>query len=296
MLPNFIDPLTVQRIKKSQTMILVDASGNKISSGKNGISRGQALPWNKEAEDIDQPTKRNLKVWSGEQEPEQAELSESSEEEGESPQQEQPTSNEDDICEAVTIKLPNPNARFLFKPPSAHYFDAICKKLRIRAVERIKYGKECEFFVRAPPKQTLDVDGDGNCGFRVLSLAMTGTEAFHAKLRKAVCSTLLQEHKEFGPFIGGADDSKLAVTNYLKESKMEQAGVWATGIELKAAAHLLGVQIWTYSPTRIGLPNGKTVPASRWISIPPMLYQDATNAAIDIDNLPAIYLDNRNSH
>ena len=56
------------------------------------------------------------------------------------------------------------------------------------------------------------------------------------------------------------------------------------------------MQISTYSPTRIGLPNGKTVPASRWISIPPMSYQDATNAAVDIDNLPAIYLDNRNSH
>uniref|UniRef100_A0A914VU90 Uncharacterized protein n=1 Tax=Plectus sambesii TaxID=2011161 RepID=A0A914VU90_9BILA len=77
---------------------------------------------------------------------------------------------------------------------------------------------------------------------------------------------------------------------------MEQAGVWATGIELKAAARLLGVHIWTYSPTRIGLPNGKTVPASRLISIPPMSYQDATNTAVDIDNLPAIYLDNRNSH
>uniref|UniRef100_A0A914W523 RNA-directed DNA polymerase n=1 Tax=Plectus sambesii TaxID=2011161 RepID=A0A914W523_9BILA len=128
-------------------------------------------------------------------------------------------------------------------PPNAHYFDAICKKLRIHAVERIKYGTECEFFVRAPPKQTLDVAGDGNCGFRALSLAITGTEAFHAKLWKAVCSTLLQEHKEFGPFIDGADDSKLAVSNYLKESKMEQAGVWATGIELKAAARLLGVDV-----------------------------------------------------
>uniref|UniRef100_A0A914X6S0 Protein kinase domain-containing protein n=1 Tax=Plectus sambesii TaxID=2011161 RepID=A0A914X6S0_9BILA len=32
------------------------------------------------------------------------------------------------------------------------------------------------------------------------------------------------------------------------------------------------------------LPNGKTIPASRWISIPPMSYQDATNAAVDIDN------------
>uniref|UniRef100_A0A914UKM8 Integrase catalytic domain-containing protein n=1 Tax=Plectus sambesii TaxID=2011161 RepID=A0A914UKM8_9BILA len=296
MLPNFIGPLTVQRIKKSQTMILVDASGNKISSGKTGISRGRVLPWNEEAEDVDQPTKRNLKAWSGEQEVEQAESSKSSEGEGESPKQEQSTSDKDGICEAVTIKLPNPNARFSFKPPNVHYFDAICKKLRIRAAEPIKYGKECEFFVRAPPKQTLDVAGDGNCGFWALSLAMTGTEAFHAKLWKAVCSTLLQEHKEFGPFIGGADDSKLPVTNYLKESKMEQAGVWATGIELKAAARLLGVQIWTYSPTRIGLPNGKTVPASRWISIPPMSYQDATNAAVDIDNLPAIYLDNRNSH
>uniref|UniRef100_A0A914VXD5 OTU domain-containing protein n=1 Tax=Plectus sambesii TaxID=2011161 RepID=A0A914VXD5_9BILA len=290
MLPNFIGPLTVQHIKKLQTMILIDASGNKISSGKTGISQGLVLPWNEEAEDADQPSKRNLKAWSGEQEAEQTELSKSGEEDRESPQQEQPTSDKDDICEAVTIKLPNPNAHFSFKPPGAHYFDAVWKKLRIHAVERIKYGKECEFFVRAPPKKTIDVAGDGNCGLWALSLATMGTEAFHAKLWKAVCSTLLQEHKEFGPLIGGANDSKLAVSNYLKESKMEQAGVWATGIELKAAARLLGVHIWTYSPTRIGLPNGKMVPASQWIFIPPMLYQDATNAAIDIDNLPAICL------
>uniref|UniRef100_A0A914WTJ3 Integrase catalytic domain-containing protein n=1 Tax=Plectus sambesii TaxID=2011161 RepID=A0A914WTJ3_9BILA len=171
----------------------------------------------------------------------------SSEEEGESPQQEQPTSNEDDICEAVTIKLPNPNTRFSFKPPSAHYFDAVCKKLRICAVECIKYGKECEFFVRVPPKETIDVAGDGNCRFWALSLATMGIEAFHTKLWKAVCSTLLQEHKEFRSFIGGADDSKLAVSNYLKESKMKQ--VWATGIELKAAARLLGMQIRTLCPT-----------------------------------------------
>uniref|UniRef100_A0A914WPL6 Uncharacterized protein n=1 Tax=Plectus sambesii TaxID=2011161 RepID=A0A914WPL6_9BILA len=250
MFPNFISPLTVQHIKKLQTMVLIDASGNKVSSGKTGISRGRVLPWNEEAVDIDQLTKRNLKAWSGEQEPEQAELSDSSEEEEKSPQQEQPTNDKDDICKAVTIKLPNPNARFSFKPFSAHYFDAICKKLRIHTAEHIKYGKD----------------------------------------------TLLQEHKEFGPFIGGADDSKLAVSNYLKESKMKQAGVWVTGIELKAAAHLLGVKIWTYSHTCIGLPNGKTVPASWWNSIPPMSYQDATNAAIDIDNLSTIYFDNRNSH
>uniref|UniRef100_A0A1I7YHU9 OTU domain-containing protein n=1 Tax=Steinernema glaseri TaxID=37863 RepID=A0A1I7YHU9_9BILA len=41
-------------------------------------------------------------------------------------------------------------------------------------------------------RNAVDVEGDGDCGFRTISFLISGTEGNHAVIRKAVCDLILK--------------------------------------------------------------------------------------------------------
>ena len=43
------------------------------------------------------------------------------------------------------------------------------------------------------PNGIVDTDGDGNCGYRSLSLALTGTQSNHAEIRKDITEFMSSE-------------------------------------------------------------------------------------------------------
>lgn len=89
-----------------------------------------------------------------------------------------------------------------------------------------------------------EISRDGNCYFRAISYALTNTEDFHNIMRNAVCAHILDNKELFKKILRNDQQS---VENYIASSSMSQNGVWATEVEILAMAHLLKVDIYTFS-------------------------------------------------
>lgn len=63
-------------------------------------------------------------------------------------------------------------------------------------------------------------------------------------MRNAVCAHILDNKELFKKILRNDQQS---VENYIASSSMSQNGVWATEVEILAMAHLLKVDIYTFS-------------------------------------------------
>jgi len=113
-----------------------------------------------------------------------------------------------------------------------HHNTAVSESLR-QAI-RTKTGQDTKVSL-------YKVVGDGNCLFRALSLAITGSQRQHALLRSYIVNHMMDES------IHGSirEGSNAHFHNYL--GNMEKAGVWGTDKEIAAAAHLFKCSIICYS-------------------------------------------------
>ena len=89
-----------------------------------------------------------------------------------------------------------------------------------------------------------EIVGDGNCFFRAISFSLTNSEDYHHAMRNAVCTHLIQNTELFKPFLR---DNEMSVESHLCSSKMSLQGSWATEVEIIAMAHLLNIDIYTYT-------------------------------------------------
>ncbi|XP_055956955.1 uncharacterized protein LOC126820662 [Patella vulgata] len=97
------------------------------------------------------------------------------------------------------------------------------------------------------PSQIKSITGDGNCYFRSVSYAISGTEVNHRIVRLAVVNHLKNNAAIFTPYLRAGF---LSVDDYLKRSRMRYLGSWATELEIYVCADLLQVDIYTYSSNR----------------------------------------------
>ena len=94
------------------------------------------------------------------------------------------------------------------------------------------------------PASTVRIVGDGNCFFRALSHVITGSQEDHHILQLMVVSV----RRENTLLLGSVLDSKESMSSYLERTGMETPTVWATEVELFAAATMLNTVIYTYAP------------------------------------------------
>jgi hypothetical protein len=93
--------------------------------------------------------------------------------------------------------------------------------------------------------------GDGNCLFRALSLALTGSQSQHALVRSYVVNHMMEASVQQsmqsmqGLFARRNDSSLTGFHNYLLE--MQKPGTWGTEQEIISAAHLFNCSIVCYS-------------------------------------------------
>ena len=131
------------------------------------------------------------------------------------------------------------------------YFHPLTKQQRIQICKRIGliYRKDIENtscgekLGRRSPIIRI-IKGDSNCFFRSLSVSVTGWEVGHLAIRKLVCDHI----NTVGPYTKHVEGKY-----YLNESKMKKAAVYATDIEIMAAAQVFGADIYVY-----GYSDGKT--------------------------------------
>lgn len=107
---------------------------------------------------------------------------------------------------------------------------------------------------RPDMRSLRSIGGDGNCLFRALCYIISGSEAQHQELRRAIVA-----HMRTIPFLvsgtgpdGGRNylvtynDGYSSVEDYLARSRMAENGVWGTDFEMSVLAHKLDTPIYSY--------------------------------------------------
>ncbi|KAL7863388.1 hypothetical protein SRHO_G00123720 [Serrasalmus rhombeus] len=135
---------------------------------------------------------------------------------------------------------------FRFSPLTAQQQKSLCVRHGIVYVEHghvdvtaaVSIGEPCE---------TQTIAGDGNCFFRSLAFAVSGSEKEHARIRRAVVKHMIQSESRY---VSCVRQQHCSVANYVATSRMKYVGTWATEVEMQASADLLGVDIFTYTENK----------------------------------------------
>ncbi|XP_055079136.1 uncharacterized protein LOC117373730 [Periophthalmus magnuspinnatus] len=93
------------------------------------------------------------------------------------------------------------------------------------------------------PCEKDKIVADGNCFFRAVSQAISGTQKYHRKIRLATVKQLEKNPSKYNTLLR---DGHFSVEQYISVSNMRKVGTWATEVEIHAAADYLGVDIFTF--------------------------------------------------
>lgn len=110
--------------------------------------------------------------------------------------------------------------------------------LRTNNVEVITHGG----FLGVPCTNERIV-ADGNCFFRAISQAVSGTHENHRKIRLDVVKRLETNAVKYQNILRSEYAS---MSDYINISKMQFVDSWATEVEIQADADYLGVNIFTF--------------------------------------------------
>ena len=133
--------------------------------------------------------------------------------------------------------------RFQFIPLAYNRKKMLCHEHKIGQI-RLNCNEilnTCENMGR--PNSVTKIQGDGNCFFRAISFALSGTEDNHMQLRMATVNYLLQNGNKFNGFLR---QGFVNVEEYVVQERMFDCGTWATEVEIMAVAHMLKTDIYTF--------------------------------------------------
>ena len=122
---------------------------------------------------------------------------------------------------------------YQFFPLSKHSREEIGTLVEINHIESdcmLEYDKIGWNSVGAPRQLKL-IKGDGNCYFKAISYAISGTEDFLDKVRETVCDYIEYFNYDVVPFLK-RDEGR----EYLKRSNMRESAIWTTETKIMATA------------------------------------------------------------
>ena len=129
-------------------------------------------------------------------------------------------------------------AKKAYNPVSVDWQRKVCQQLGLQYVHTTPGGPDVKL---KHPASVYNIKGDGNCLFHALSYIITGSEKEHILLRRLIteymkstaeCSSLLDNYIE-GEYA--------TIDEYIKDVKMDTAGMWGTTAEMLTLAYMLGV-------------------------------------------------------
>ena len=147
-------------------------------------------------------------------------------------EQESKNNHDDDDVEIVDGK----STDFFFNPLTKQQRVNICKQTSLIYRKDIENTCIGEKLGKRTPGVKL-IKGDGNCFFRGLSVGVTGWEVGHLAVRKLICD----HTNTVGPYTKHVEGK-----TYLNQSKMKTPSVFATDVEIMAAAQVFGTDIYVY--------------------------------------------------
>lgn len=135
-------------------------------------------------------------------------------------------------------------SNFDFIPLTPESKENICHDLNIPYITTTDANAMSSRMNLTKPMFEKKIAGDGNCFFRAISFSLTNSEDFHGIIRNAVCVHMMENEELFNPFL---NDGVQTVQSHLSSTEMSKLGTWATEVEIFASAHLLNIDIYTYS-------------------------------------------------
>ena len=100
-----------------------------------------------------------------------------------------------------------------------------------------------QFHIHAPPKETLSIEGDGNCFYRTVAALVTGNNNKACQAWEKVKDALFKFMREHSEVI----DNLSGIQNYATTSPTRVPKQWATFNEIVAMATILDTNIAIYS-------------------------------------------------
>ena len=88
-------------------------------------------------------------------------------------------------------------------------------------------------------RNCVNLRGDGNCFYRLLSVAVTGSDNFDKEIRQQLVAYMLSDRIETQ--IHGLNENRYAFENAISN------GVWATDVKISAAAAYLCSDIFVFT-------------------------------------------------
>ncbi|XP_043953976.1 uncharacterized protein LOC122820538 [Gambusia affinis] len=149
-------------------------------------------------------------------------------------------SDMDDVQDDVVVTGFQSNVLY-FNPVSEEITQSLCGKLNVD--HQRANSVSCVVGELGVPCMTDEIVGDGNCFFRALSQAISGTQKNHRKIRLAVVNQLQRNSHMYDSILRSEYSS---LSQYIAVSRMQYVGSWATEVEIQAAADYFGVNIFTF--------------------------------------------------
>lgn len=151
-----------------------------------------------------------------------------------------------DDCDNEVLFLHKEEDEFRFCPVTEGLKRELCNELGIPYTQtRINERIEVPSRALGQPCASKQINGDGNCFFRAISYSLSYIENHHIEIRSAICTYILENENVFKTFLRSNDSS---VKSHV--SLMMQKEKWATELEILALAHMLRIDVFTYSDGR----------------------------------------------
>ena len=134
------------------------------------------------------------------------------------------------------------------------------------------------------PTKIRKIAGDGNCLFRALSAEITNSQDHHTLINNALVTFMTSEDTShiFSNYCG--QDIKVYVAN----SQMSRLGIWATDVEISAAATFLQTDVFVHTQVNPTM--------SKWLRYQPLTKISLSKYWNTQNKDEAIYLRNACSH
>ncbi|XP_033832459.1 uncharacterized protein LOC117379863 [Periophthalmus magnuspinnatus] len=131
-----------------------------------------------------------------------------------------------------------------FNPLSEKVCKAICKFLHVE-FENCNVKESLCAGDAGVPCHNEKIVADGNCFFRAISQAISGTQKHHRRIRLNAVKHLEKNPEKYHCLLN-EEHQHLTVAEYIKLQKMCYVNTWATQTEIQATADCIGVDIYTF--------------------------------------------------
>lgn len=116
----------------------------------------------------------------------------------------------------------------------------------------VQHKKECDIshLLLQENRKIIPITGDGNCFFRSLSYFLFNTQEEHLQVRNEVAEFITNNTNLFHSLVI-SEDKNYTLMDHIKN--MKKPMVWASQIEIQAAADLYGVPVYLFTPKPSGI-------------------------------------------